>query len=291
MRTRSRSVLPAFPCNVDVCKRKAARPRAIEAPGSRERGSSRRIAIRRRERLCFEGAPQILPPLAQDAAKRVPEPIESEAVDSRRVTPPLTEYDRHRVVEAKTASTNALTKAATEIRVRHDKKLADKVSQRFDIPEMTALRLVQARHRGAQIRADPYGQTDPNQGIRTMSPASQLLWPRPTSHARASSATAPRLPDADRRTRERTLNRRPDVGYPRFRRNPFARDVLLDPGGMTVPRITALHMLRSTITTVSAPANSSFRGSIPHPMQSLCTLRKHCRQWPRNTRYQVDATP
>jgi hypothetical protein len=61
------------------------------------------------ERLCFEGAPQILPPLAQDAAKRVPEPIEGEAVDSRRVTPPLTEYDRHRVVEAKTASTNALT--------------------------------------------------------------------------------------------------------------------------------------------------------------------------------------
>ena len=34
-----------------------------------------------------------------------------------------------------------------------------------------------------------------------------------------------------------------------------------------------------------------FRGSIPHPMQSLCTLRNHCRQWPRNTRYQADATP
>src|SRR6516162_6201352 len=34
-----------------------------------------------------------------------------------------------------------------------------------------------------------------------------------------------------------------------------------------------------------------FRGSIPHPMQSLCTLRDHGRQWPRNTRYQADATP
>src|ERR1700757_326158 len=34
-----------------------------------------------------------------------------------------------------------------------------------------------------------------------------------------------------------------------------------------------------------------FRGSIPHPTQSLCTLRNHCRQWPRNTRYQADATP
>jgi hypothetical protein len=36
---------------------------------------------------------------------------------------------------------------------------------------------------------------------------------------------------------------------------------------------TATHMLRSTITTVSAPANSSFRGSITHPTQPLCTLR------------------
>ena len=40
-----------------------------------------------------------------------------------------------------------------------------------------------------------------------------------------------------------------------------------------MPRISALHMLRSTITTVSAPANSSFRGSITHPTQPLCTLR------------------
>src|SRR6516162_901988 len=34
-----------------------------------------------------------------------------------------------------------------------------------------------------------------------------------------------------------------------------------------------------------------FRGSIPHPMQSLCTLRNRCCQRPRNTRYQADATP
>ena len=35
----------------------------------------------------------------------------------------------------------------------------------------------------------------------------------------------------------------------------------------------------------------TFRGSIPHSMQSLCTLRNHCRQRSRNTRYQADATP
>jgi hypothetical protein len=36
--------------------------------------------------------------------------------------------------------------------------------------------------------------------------------------------------------------------------DPFARDVLFDPGGTTMPRITASHMLRPTICTVSASA-------------------------------------
>src|SRR5262245_44051249 len=35
------------------------------------------------------------------------------------------------------------------------------------------------------------------QGAPLCSPASQLLWRSPTSHARASSAAAPHLPDAD----------------------------------------------------------------------------------------------
>src|SRR5437899_7398074 len=64
-----------------------------------------------------------------------------------------------------------------------------------------------------------------------------------------------------------------DTRYPKFRRDPCARDVALDPGGTTMPRITALHMLRSTMKTVSAPASSSFRGSLPHPMHPPCTLR------------------
>ena len=64
-----------------------------------------------------------------------------------------------------------------------------------------------------------------------------------------------------------------DTRYPRFRRDPCARDVALGRGGTTMPRITALLMLRSTMKTVSAPASRSFRGSLPHPTQQLCTLR------------------
>src|SRR6516162_4031467 len=38
-------------------------------------------------------------------------------------------------------------------------------------------------------------------------------------------------------------------------------------------------MLRSTISTVSAPAICPFRGSITHPTQPLCTLRgRRCRR-------------
>src|SRR5262245_37012285 len=123
------------------------------------------------------------------------------------------------------------------------------------------------------------------QGAPLCSPASPLVRRSPTSHARASSATAPHLPDAD----QVGICLWSDVGSPSFRRDPFARDVLFDPGGTTMPRITALHMLRSTMTTVSAPAVSSFRGSITHPTQPLCTLR--VRRYRRLTQHSLPGGP
>jgi len=44
------------------------------------------------ERLCFEGAPLVVAPLAQDTAKRVPEVFDGEAIDSGLTVPGLTEY-------------------------------------------------------------------------------------------------------------------------------------------------------------------------------------------------------
>src|SRR5438128_9829459 len=58
-----------------------------------------------------------------------------------------------------------------------------------------------------------------------------------------------------------------------LRRDPVSTYVLFHSCGNTV----ALHSFptrrSSDLTTVSAPANSSFRGSITHPTQPLCTLR------------------
>jgi hypothetical protein len=103
------------------------------------------------ERLCFEGAPIIEPPLAQDIAKRTPDVFEGEAIDTELVVPRLTEYERQRVHEAKAASTEALGRAAAEIRTQHDRKLAERISTKSGMPITSALRFVAARHRGVLL--------------------------------------------------------------------------------------------------------------------------------------------
>ena len=55
------------------------------------------------------------------------------------------------------------------------------------------------------------------------------------------------------------------VRSPRFRRDPFVRDVALDPGRATTPRVTAPHMLPSTDNNGSAPAIFSISWLNPTP--------------------------
>jgi hypothetical protein len=77
-------------------------------------------------------------------------------------------------------------------------------------------------------------------------------------------------------TREQTLIRRPVVGSPKFRRDPFAHDVLFDPGRVdrTSHSATA-HVAFGSKGQPPPPAIRVFRGSITHPTQPLCTLRGH----------------
>src|SRR6266403_3543351 len=62
-----------------------------------------------------------------------------------------------------------------------------------------------------------------------------------------------------------TRRRRPDMRYPRFRCDPFARDVAFDPGRATAPRITVPHMLPSSEQRLSAPAISDLSWLNPTP--------------------------
>jgi hypothetical protein len=100
------------------------------------------------ERLCFEGAPDIVPPLAQDEAMRMPVAIEGSSIRSDHAVLPLSENERYRVNEAKENSKKALGQTATKVRDKHDKELAERISANSGTPIATALRLVRARHDG-----------------------------------------------------------------------------------------------------------------------------------------------
>src|SRR5450830_450054 len=83
----------------------------------------------------------------------------------------------------------------------------------------------------------------------------------------------------------------PNVGSPRFRRDPFVRDGVFDLGRASAPRITVPHMLPSATLKASASAILLLSRLNRPPAQLLCTLR-HGRHLPRrNTRYQAGATP
>src|SRR5690349_5716420 len=74
---------------------------------------------------------------------------------------------------------------------------------------------------------------------------------------------------------------------PRFRRVPFRRDVVSDPGRATAPRIAVPHILPSTFPTASASATSGISGLNTYPTGLLCTLRSRRHRRPRNTRYRA----
>ena len=78
-----------------------------------------------------------------------------------------------------------------------------------------------------------------------------------------------------------------NAGSPRFRCDPFVRDVAIDPGRASAPRVTVPHMLPSTEPTVSAPTMLCLSWLIPTPHRLLCTLRGRRHRRPRNTRCQV----
>ena len=52
---------------------------------------------------------------------------------------------------------------------------------------------------------------------------------------------------------------------PRFRRAPFVRDVAIDPGRASAPRVAVPHILPSTMCTASAPTLSQISWLIPTP--------------------------
>src|ERR1700730_14769877 len=71
---------------------------------------------------------------------------------------------------------------------------------------------------------------------------------------------------------------RANAGTPTFRRDPFARDVLFDPGRVdSTSHNGTAHVAFGSKGQPPPPAKRVFRGSITHPTHPLCTLRvRHC---------------
>ena len=134
-------------------------------------------------------------------------------------------------------------------------------------------------------RSLPFAPPTPQRIPPLCSSASQLLWQGQTSRVRSSSATVPHLPDAGRQRSGQT------------RDLPASDAIPLHVMWPSTPAGRQHLALRCRTCCLRANRNSRplrymiFRGSIPHPMQSLCTLRSRCRQGSRNTRYRAGAIP
>ncbi len=90
------------------------------------------------ERLVFEGAPILKPPLAQDKEKRRPNVFGKEAVDTATAVPPLTEAEQRRLDETKAEAAQRLKPKADKART----SWATKYARKHGLTQNEAERLV-----------------------------------------------------------------------------------------------------------------------------------------------------
>jgi hypothetical protein len=122
--------------------------------------------VRFPERLVFEGAAELVPPLVQDPEARKALATDGEAVDTRIVVPDLTGEEAAQVASAKEQGRRELEPEALIKRAAADQRLADDLVERTGVPRATAMRQVQARHRGV-LSPDLLLYTD-HQGVVTV---------------------------------------------------------------------------------------------------------------------------
>lgn len=108
-------------------------------------------SVRFGERLVFEGPPEVVPPLFQDAAARLPVAHGGEAIDTRSAIRPLTAYQAACVMRAKQRAGALLEPEAAKVRAQADQLLAKEISDKTRMPLASAMRVVAARHRGALL--------------------------------------------------------------------------------------------------------------------------------------------
>src|SRR3954467_8079714 len=130
-------------------------------------------------------------------------------------------------------------------------------------------------------RSPPFAPPAPPPVARLCSLASSLLWRSQTSRVRASSASTPRLPDADPRYAAAGQTR--DLPVPAQRASTHAR-VLDHAGSGRGSRYRLRPCCLPYFRTRRHPRLSSFRGSMAGLCAPLPTLRRHPRECQRTAR-------
>ena len=92
------------------------------------------------ERLVFEGAPVLVPPLQQDREKRRPVAVAGEVLDTRAACPPLSIVETSRLGEIKAKSARRLEGASGKARREFEDRAAQELAQR------SGLSIVEAKH-------------------------------------------------------------------------------------------------------------------------------------------------
>src|SRR4051794_8350721 len=130
-------------------------------------------------------------------------------------------------------------------------------------------------------QSPPFAPPAPPPVARLCSLASSLLWRSQTSRVRASSASTPRLPDADPRYAAAGQTR--DLPVPAQRASTHAR-VLDHAGSGRGSRYRLRPCCLPYFRTRRHPRLSSFRGSMAGLCAPLPTLRRHPRECQRTAR-------
>lgn len=97
------------------------------------------------ERLVFEGAPVLVPPLAQDEESRRPQVIEGNLIDSLEICPPLSIREIADLQRLRAIAEQRLAPAAAEAREEFVEQQTERLVKRTGMPKREAARVIESQ--------------------------------------------------------------------------------------------------------------------------------------------------
>ena len=103
------------------------------------------------ERLVFEGAPILVPPLAQDCESRRPIATEGDTLDTAAVCPPLTVVEKSRIAELRAKEAHRLASESARVRAAYVEARAEDIVKRTGVSLSAARRVIERQCNGTLL--------------------------------------------------------------------------------------------------------------------------------------------